>query len=300
MQRLARNWLGSQFGLSDEGHGPAALSAFPRATLASPNRTTIAFVPSVQGISENVIAGLLGLLILAGATWGVSHVDAPIALWAVFVIGVGLGLLGFVAGRAPHHGDDLLGYQADLLGEAVLALRDLVAGKLNVPFEDFMERGVLAPARFGLSVERNEEIRLSVLVPDGDTLRMIFESGHSLGRKDDFSLPRASLAGHALETGELQWTNDVDNDQRWYPHPKASAERGYGSLASTPIVVGDDAVGVLNVVSSAKGAFLKGDLTYVELLGGFIGLAWALNDGSGALHRLASSEESKASERKGT
>lgn len=188
------------------------------------------------------------------------------------------------------------------MSEAVLALRELVAGKLKVPFEDFMERGVLAPARFGLSMERNEEIRLSVLIPDGNdqTFRMVFESGHSLGLKENFSLPMASLAGHALETGELQWTNDVNNDKRWYPHPKASADRGYGSLASTPIVAGDDAVGVLNVVSSAKGAFLKGDLTYVELLGGFIGLAWALKNGSGASNRLASSQGSKDAERKGT
>jgi hypothetical protein len=79
----------------------------------------------------------------------------------------------------------------------MLALRDLVAGKLNVPFEDFMERGVLAPAMFGLSIERKEEIRLSVLVPEsgGEHFKMLFESGHSLGRKDDFLLPRASLAG---------------------------------------------------------------------------------------------------------
>jgi GAF domain-containing protein len=141
-------------------------------------------------------------------------------------------------------------------------------------------------------------------VPDagGEQFKMLFESGHSLGRKADFSLPMASLAGHALETGELQWTNDVEKDQRWHPHPKASAERGYCSLASMPIVVGDDAVGVLNVVSSAKGAFLKSDLTYVELLGGFIGLAWALNDGDGseASHRLTSSQEPAALERKGT
>lgn len=273
-----------------------------KATTHVPKANYHDFVPSVRGVSENVVAGLIGLGILAGVAWGISHVDAPVALWVVLVIAVCSGTLGFVAGRVYRYGDDLLGYQSDLLGEAVLALRDLVAGKLNVSFEDFMERGVLAPAMFGLSVERKEEIRLSVLVPEsgGEYFRMLFESGHSLGRKDDFRLPRASLAGHALETGELQWTNDVEKDKRWHPHPKASAERGYHSLASMPIVVGDDTVGVLNVISSARGAFLKGDLTYVELLGGFIGLAWALNDGSGALHRLVSSQELKASERKGT
>lgn len=273
-----------------------------RATARVPKPNYYGFVPSPRAVSENVVAGLIGVGILAGAAWGVSHVDAPIPLWAALVAAVCVAALGFASGQVFRYGDDLPGYQSNLLNEAMLALRDLVAGKLNVPFEDFMERGVLAPARFGLSVERNEEIRLSVLIPEseGENFKMLFESGHTLGRKADFSLPKASLAGHALETGELQWTNEVEKDKRWHPHPKASAERGYHSLASMPIVVGDDAVGVLNVVSSAKGAFLKGDLTYVELLGGFIGLAWALNDGSGALHRLVSSQEPMAPERKGT
>lgn len=257
-------------------------------------------MPSARGVSENVVAGLLGVGILAGAAWGVSHVDAPIPLWAALVAAVCAGALGFASGQILRYGDDLPGYQSNLLNEAMLALRDLVAGKLNVTFEDFMERGVLAPARFGLSVERNEEIRLSVLIPEGENFKMLFESGYSLGLKASFSLPKVSLAGHALETGELQWTNEVEKDKRWRPHPKASAEGGYHSLASMPIVVGDDVVGVLNVVSSARGAFLKGDLTYVELLGGFIGLAWALNEGSGALSRLVSSQEPMASERKGT
>ncbi len=258
---------------------------------------------SRRGVSENVVAGLIAAGILAGAAWGVSHVDAPIPLWAALVAAVCAGALGFVSGQKIfRYGDDLPGYQSNLLNEAMLALRDLVAGKLNVTFEDFMERGVLAPARFGLSVERNEKIRLSVLIPEseGENLKMLFESGHSLGLKANFSLPKASLAGHALATGELQWTNEVKKDKRWHPHPKASAERSYHSLASMPIVVGDDAVGVLNVVSSAKGAFLKGDLTYVELLGGFIGLALALNDGSGGLRRLVPAKEPMASDRKGT
>lgn len=184
----------------------------------------------------------------------------------------------------------------------MLALREVAAGKLNVPFEEFIERGVLAPARFGLSAERGEEIRLSVLKPSekSNDFKMIFESGHSLGRKSDFSLPKASLAGHALETGELQWTNDVEADDRWHPHPKASQARSYRSLASIPIVVGDDTVAVLNVVSSAKGAFLTSDLTYIELLGGFIGLAWALTDDADSSHRLPLSQELEASEGKGT
>jgi GAF domain-containing protein len=257
-------------------------------------------VPSLRGISENTIGGLLGLGLLAAAAWGISHVDAPVALWVLFVAAAVAVVGGFRFGKFWRIGDNLLGYQSDLLGEAILALRDVISGKINVSFEEFIERGVLAPARFGLSIKPNEEIRLSVLVPDGENFRMLFESGHSLGRKENFSLSKASIAGHAFESGELQWTNDVESDDRWHPHPKATTSRGYCSLASMPIGVADETVAVLNVVSSVKGAFLKGDLTYVELLGGFLGLAWALNEDAEPSHTIASSQEPKAPERKGT
>lgn len=258
-------------------------------------------MPSVRGILENTLGGILGLGILAAAAWGISHIDAPLSLWVVFLIAAAALAIGFLAGRASRYGDELLGYQSDLLKEAILALREVAAGKLNLPFGEFIERGVLAPARFGLSAERGEEIRLSVLKPTADgEFRMLYESGHSLGRKGNFSLPKASMAGHALETGEMQWTNHVEADDRWRRHPKADHSRSYKSLACMPIIVGDKAVAVLNVLSSAKGAFLTSDLTYVELLGSFIGLAWALTDDAGDSNRVADQQESKAVEGKGS
>ena len=258
-------------------------------------------MPSLRGVWENVIAGLLGLAVIALATWFASTLDAPVALWAVVLIAVVAFLAGTTLGRVLRVGEDLLGYQADLIGEAILGLREIVAGHLDVSFEEFIERGVLAPARFGISAVRGEEIRLSVLKLDEKTqeFKMLFESGHSLGRKANFSLPKATLAGHALESGDLQWTNNVDSDGRWRPHPRASDSRRYSSLASMPVIVGGTPVAVLNVVSSHKGAFLTGDLTYIELLGSFIGLAWALNEDAGPSHRLGASEGPSAPERKG-
>ena len=259
-------------------------------------------MPSLRGVLENTIAGLLAAFILLAAAWGISHIDAPLALWIVFLLLSVAALAGFFGGRASRYGDDLLGYQSDLLAEAMLALREVAAGKLDFTFEEFIERGVLAPARFGLTLERGEEIRLSILQlgEDGVNFRMVFESGHTLGRKDNFSLPKASMAGHALETGELQWSNDVASDQRWNAHPKADQARRYQSLACMPIIVGNEPLAVLNVLSSEKGAFFQSDLTYVELLGGFLGLAWALKDDAGSSHRLPKSQESEAKDRKGT
>jgi GAF domain-containing protein len=149
----------------------------------------------------------------------------------------------------------------------MLALRDYAAGRLDIPFTDLVERGVLAPARYGLSIVRGEEIRLAILELDdtGEAFQMTYESGHSLGRKENFSLPRTSLAGHAFDSKELQWTDNVDGDRRWQPHPKADQKRRYRSLASMPIVVGDESVAVLNVVSSEPSELylqlLKGEIT---------------------------------------
>lgn len=117
---------------------------------------------------------------------------------------------------------------------------------------------------------------MSILALDdsGDAFRMLYASGHGLGRKDNFTLPRTSLAGHAFDAKELKWTDNVEDDERWQRHPQADAKRGYKSLASMPIVVGGESVAVLNVISTEEGAFLKGDLTYIELLGALIALAW--------------------------
>jgi hypothetical protein len=111
-------------------------------------------MPSLRGVWENVIAGLLGLAIVAASAWAASTFDAPIALWGVVLIAVVSFSAGVGLGRVMRFGEDLLGYQADLLGEAILGLREIAAGHLDISFEEFIERGVLAPARFGISWSR--------------------------------------------------------------------------------------------------------------------------------------------------
>lgn len=236
-----------------------------------------------------MIAGLVGAGILLLGGWLLSLVDASVVLWAVFVVaaaclGLGVFVGWLIRGRyarsdPPDDRSDLPAYQADLLGEAILALREYAAGRLGVSFDDLIERGILAPARFGLSLVAGEEVRLSILALDdsGEAFRMIYESGHSLGRKENFSLARASVAGYAFEAKELKWIDNVAEDERWQRHPLADESRSYASLASMPIVVGGESVAVLNVVSTEAAAFSKGDLTYIELLGALIALAWDIH-----------------------
>jgi GAF domain-containing protein len=251
-------------------------------------------MPTFKGVGENVIASVIAVALLAALGWAVSKLDTEVALWTVVVTVAVAFLAGAAIGPFRRERADLPAFQADLLGEAMLALRDYAAGRLHVPFTDLIERGILAPARFGLSVVPGEEIRLAILEPDGsgEAFRMTYEAGHSLGRKGNFSLPRTSLAGHAFDSKELQWTDNVEADQRWQRHPKADRKRRYKSLASMPIVVGDKSVAVFNVVSNEQAAFLKGDLTYIELLGALIALAWDIEFAADTPIRVATEPES--------
>jgi GAF domain-containing protein len=232
--------------------------------------------------TREVVANLFATAIVAALLWLVSHVDAPIQLWVLLLVAVVVALVAYGVGRSKRKEDNLLGHQAEHLGEAILTLREFAGGRTTTSFADFVERGVLAPARYGLSVVPGEQIRLSVIAlnSSGEAFEMLYEAGHTVGRKDNFSLSRTTLAGHALDSKQLQWTDNVHEDNRWQAHPLAKDKRQYKSLASAPILVGDEAVAVLNVLSSEEGAFLRGDLTYIEMLAGLIALAWDLNSAS--------------------
>ena len=237
-------------------------------------------MPKLGDIWANVIAGLiiLGLTIVGSLL--LSLFDASIPLWVLLPV-AGLALVGgFFLGRDIGARRSLPRDHSNHLAEIILTLQKMQAGGLDdVSLEDFIERGILGPARFVLTYVPGEEIRLSVLVPDeaGSTFSMAYETGHGVGRKNDFSLDVAgSFAGRALSSGKLEWTGDVNKDDRWTKHPRARPQRDYRSLAAMPIVRGEEIVGVLSVLSTVPGAFTKGDLTYIELMGTVIGLAMVL------------------------
>ena len=256
-------------------------------------------MPFVRGVAQNVVAALVLIL----GTWLLSHLDASVALWVLFVVLVVSAILGYQFGHAMRVGEDLAGYHAEHLTEITLTLREIMAGQLkDVSFEEFIENGVLSPARYGLTIARDEEIRLAVIEPDAarQEFHMTYAAGHSVGRKQNFRLSMVSLAGHAYESRKLEWTNDVEKDDRWSKHEKAKPSRAYCSLVAMPVVVGGDVVAVLNVLSTECNAFLKGDLTYIELLGTLIGLAWTVRPVAAATPiTLSQSQESRGPGGKG-
>lgn len=248
----------------------------------------------LRGLTENTLANLVAVGVLALGAWFLSRLDFSIPLWVTLVIlAVGLGI-GYRWGRPISGEADLLGFHAEHLGDAILTLREILDGQLrHVTFEEFVERGILAPARFGLTFSPQEDIRLSVLEPNtsGNEFVMTYEAGHSVGRKGNFSLPMASMAGYAYQTGKLQWSNHVAGDDRWERHPEADPRRAYNALVAMPIEAKGSVVAVLNVVSTERDAFVQGDLTYVELLGTLIGLAWTIRDAAEITPRIKESQD---------
>jgi GAF domain-containing protein len=196
-------------------------------------------------------------------------------------------LLGRARSRALFFGSEAVlwaDFYAAHLHEVLVTLRRVIEGGMgDVTFDDFVERGVLDPAKEALAQAPGEEVRLSILLPDPQHVNFLMRwaSGHSLESRLRYSLAIAgSFTGNALGTGEVQWSNEVDADPRFRPHPRARPGREYGSLVSVPIIVHDRPAAVLSAISTRKGAFSPADVLYIALIGALLGLAsWNFVDG---------------------
>lgn len=234
----------------------------------------------------------LAVVVLVVAGLFLDLLDDHVEVWVVVLAAVLFGGAGLAVGRRNGGTQELIGqllveldlnqYYADHLYEVLETLQKIISQSIpGVSFSEFVERGMLEPARQYLTQGPGEDIRLSVLVPDErhQDFVMEFAAGHRLESRGSFRLPIAgSFAGHAYASGEIQWTNDVDTDQRWSKHPRARPDRAYGSLVSVPIKVQDQVIGVLNVISTYKNAFSPADRTYIELLGSILSVAWSLGE----------------------
>jgi GAF domain-containing protein len=154
-------------------------------------------------------------------------------------------------------------------------LQRLVAGALGVDLREYIERGVLEPARDLLTQIPGESVRLSVLVPEppnDERWRMIWSAGHSLTGREGYNQPIGrTLSHYAFQTGQPQKYDDVLQERGFEQNPVASAPTR--SMLSLPVRVGDEVVGVFNVISDEPDAFDPAEERYVASLGGAINIA---------------------------
>jgi GAF domain-containing protein len=159
-------------------------------------------------------------------------------------------------------------------------LQRAVAGALGVDLREYIERGILEPARDLLTQAHDDAIRLSILVPEDEHWRMLWSAGHSLAGREGYRQPIArTLSRYAYETGEVQKWDDVRDERAFEQHPAASAP--IRSMLSVPVLIGDEVVGVFNVIAARPNAFDPAEERYVASIGGAINIAvgyWSRED----------------------
>jgi hypothetical protein len=164
------------------------------------------------------------------------------------------------------------------LSDALTTVQKVLTGAIpDVTGAVLIEQGMLEPARDFLMQRPDEDVRLSILVPDdaGANWFMQFAAGYRLESKHRFSLPIVgSFSRHAYESGEIQWSGDLQGDPRYTPHPQAT--RDYHSIISIPIFHGDEVVAVFNTDSTYRDAFPEADFVYLRILAGIVEVVWAL------------------------
>lgn len=261
--------------------------------LARPHRTnrdalTVAIVGGV--VVFGVLAGggkLLDLVGLVEFRGSVSVGIAAILVAAALLTGIIVG--GLLRPKRSELQEQINAVEArtaevetydvyaEHIGEVLADLRKVLDGVVApMSFYDLIEKGVFEPAHRLLTRDGGRgDVRFSMLVPvDGDFVMMLEGEllpalGHSIEGRSRFRMPiDESFAGLAFRSGEAIGSGDVENDQRFKPHPRAS--RPYSSIYAVPLRSGDEIEWVLCLVATEKDAFDAIDRTYIRLLASVI------------------------------
>jgi GAF domain-containing protein len=164
------------------------------------------------------------------------------------------------------------------VAEVLDNLQRVIAGDLGAAISDYIERGILEPAREYLMTDPSEHVRLAILTPreeDSARWQMVLAAGHSLAGREKYHEPIVStMSRYAFETGQPQSWDDVTAERAFAPTPLAS--RPFRSMISLPILAGDEILGVFNVISADAFAFDPAEERYIASLGGVINVAVGL------------------------
>jgi GAF domain-containing protein len=248
----------------------------------------------IRGAIDNAVERSI-LIALAAAIFllwkfASGHIEMPIWVFAIAVgVPLTLAAMAGLRGRQPasvaasyigelERQNALYGYYASFLWEVMQTLQKAIRGDIpGVTIDELVEQGILAPARELLRQAPGEDVRLSVLVPEGQDFVMRWAAGHRLASKQNFRMRIGdSFSRFAYTSGEIVYSEDVDVDPRFRPHPRA--ERPYRSIISLPIRSGEDVVAAFNVVSTLPFAFTLADFIFVALAGAVIDVSLALGE----------------------
>ncbi len=147
----------------------------------------------------------------------------------------------------------------------------------GMTMRSFIERGILGPARDVMRENGHpHDLRLSVLLVSERCFSMVWASGHSLESQKKYRVPiEKTISYVAYEKQAIQvWKNAPEEERSFVRNPKAT--RGFRSMVSIPILMGQDTLGVFNVVTDLQDAFDPADVNYLNSLGSIIQLAFGM------------------------
>jgi len=238
---------------------------------------------AVQITSSALRWAALALLALMLALFALGWEVPAWTLVLVMILGIGLTYVAKrIAGREADELRPRLDAAEDKLdrhdsyGTNICSIMDnfqrVLAGDIRgVTVPEFIERGILTAGRDVMQENGHaSDLRMSVLLASAGDFTMGWASGHNIQSQKKYRQPIGKTVSKiAYEKKVMQVWKDITAEERGFeenPH----ATRKFKSMVSIPILIGDDAVGVFNVVTERVDAFDVADVNYLTSLGGVI------------------------------
>jgi GAF domain-containing protein len=158
-------------------------------------------------------------------------------------------------------------YQKELIYNALESIQQALAIEEDWSLDQLVERGVIGPARGLLKRAPLEDVRVAVLIADeaGDRWKMRWAAGHRPEGVRNYHRPiDTTLAGQAYTKREIVVFDDVTAEADFIPNPRATRE--FRSLVAAPLLINEDIVGALSVVSTLPGAFTDDDVSFIRIV----------------------------------
>jgi hypothetical protein len=246
-------------------------------------------------ISLAIAAGVAFLLALGSSIKHYVHWQVVAGFFAFVLLGSILGLVGAgvqdVRNRLRRANEErirwrqqsrLVEYQKEFIYNALESIQQELAMEEDWGLKDLAERGVLGPAAGLLERRALEDVRLAVLIAeeDGETWKMRWAAGHRPEGVRHYHRPiNLTLAGRAYLNREVVIIDDVEQEPGFVRNPRAT--RDFRSLAAVPLLINEDVIGALSVISTEPAAFAEDDISFIRIVGALIDLLLAAEHDAG-------------------
>jgi hypothetical protein len=246
-------------------------------------------------LSLAIAAGIAFLLTLGSSIKHYVHWQVVVGFFAFVLLGSILGLVGAgvqdIRNRLRRANEErirwrqqsrLVEYQKEFIYNALESIQQELAMDEDWALKDLVERGVLGPAAGILERRPLEDVRMAVLIAEaeGETWKMRWAAGHRPEGVRNYHRPiKLTKAGGAYLNREVVIIDDVEQEPDFVRNPRAT--RDFRSLVAVPLLINEDVVGALSVVSTLPAAFAEDDISFIRIVGALIDLMLAAEHDAG-------------------